>query len=843
MKKIQSIIAVALLLTCLTARAEQVSTLFFLENAPMRHTINPAFQPVSDAYINLLPLGFVSLTAGNNKLTLSDLVYTDPNTGKTILALNPDGGDRQRLINTLGNSMITNFDIDLSIVNFGFRYKENGYIFIGVNEHLDGVVRTTNAFHRYLLYNTQTDPTADVCYDLEGVKSAVTAYTEFVGGYSHRLNDKWTIGGKVKFLLGQVYVDTDFGDCDITGNVNAIDLSGQGALVMAGPVQYNLLPDQLDYDYFKNHPIEDWFKGLKTVDYLTPRGYGGAIDFGFAYKPHPQVQISAAIKDLGFMVWKGKTYQLDVDTLTYYGLENLDYSNYVENHRFLGDSLWRDVLTGLKNFGRSIHATADGTTFTRMTNMRLNVGIDANFVNNMLGIGVFSSTLLYHNSLYTELTIGGAVRPCNWFNFALSYSLMENGKYSNFGAGLSLMPYDGINLTLAMDYIPTHYATYTTKEGAKYEIPYQSNGINCVLGFSFVWGTNKKKDTDKDGVYDKIDMQPNTPRGVAVDALGCALDQDGDGVPDYQDSCPNTRPEAYGFVDGRGCPYDSDNDSVPDWKDQCPNTPVEAIGYVDSVGCELDSDGDGVPDWKDQCPNTPLLAKGYVDSLGCEIDSDGDSVPDWRDKCPNTPKQAIGYVDLYGCELDTDKDGVPDWKDECPTVKGPAYNKGCPVIQKEVRTLLKKAMQGIQFETGKAIIKKTSYPLMDQIAKTFIDNPTYIIEVQGHTDNVGKEAQNKKLSQQRAESVMKYLVQAGVPADRMTAVGYGMEKPIADNKTKAGRATNRRVEFNITFEEVTYESIMEHLDTELYQEHLDSIQANDTIMQQINDSTVKQLNF
>ncbi|MCQ2323709.1 MAG: OmpA family protein [Paludibacteraceae bacterium] len=145
-------------------------------------------------------------------------------------------------------------------------------------------------------------------------------------------------------------------------------------------------------------------------------------------------------------------------------------------------------------------------------------------------------------------------------------------------------------------------------------------------------------------------------------------------------------------------------------------------------------------------------------------------------------------------------------------------------------------MQGIQFETGKATIKKVSYPLLDQIAQNFIDNSNYIIEVQGHTDNVGKAALNKKLSQDRAESVMNYLIKAGVPQQRLSAVGFGSEVPVADNKTKAGRAQNRRVEFHITFEEVTYETVLEHLDTDLYQEYQDSINATTDSVKVATDS-------
>ncbi|MCQ2325818.1 MAG: OmpA family protein, partial [Paludibacteraceae bacterium] len=134
-------------------------------------------------------------------------------------------------------------------------------------------------------------------------------------------------------------------------------------------------------------------------------------------------------------------------------------------------------------------------------------------------------------------------------------------------------------------------------------------------------------------------------------------------------------------------------------------------------------------------------------------------------------------------------------------------------IKKELRTLLKKAMQGIQFETNKAVILPSSFAILNRIAVQFIEHPEYVIEVQGHTDNTGKYEMNVDLSQHRAESVREFLINAGVPDTQLTAKGYGPDKPIADNETIAGRAQNRRVEFDITFEQVQIQTIYEHADS------------------------------
>ena len=316
--------------------------------------------------------------------------------------------------------------------------------------------------------------------------------------------------------------------------------------------------------------------------------------------------------------------------------------------------------------------------------------------------------------------------------------------------------------------------------------------------FSIIFNFGKLKDSDKDGIADKYDKCPGTPLNVKVDKNGCPIDTDGDGIADYIDQCPNTPTNVQ--VDAAGCPVDADGDGVPDYLDKCPNTPAAAYGKVDANGCPLDTDGDGVPDYLDKCPNTPSASYGKIDANGCSLDTDGDGVPDYLDKCPNTPAAAFGKVGLDGCPIDTDGDGVPDYLDNCPKVPGTAANNGCPEVKKEVKTLFQRALQGIQFQTAKADIKPLSFPLLNQIANILILNPSYFIEVQGHTDNVGPDDYNMSLSRDRAAAVRNYLISKGVTESSITSQGYGKTKPVADNNTKAGKTMNRRVEFVVTFE-------------------------------------------
>ena len=299
------------------------------------------------------------------------------------------------------------------------------------------------------------------------------------------------------------------------------------------------------------------------------------------------------------------------------------------------------------------------------------------------------------------------------------------------------------------------------------------------IGFVYKFGN---RDCDNDGVVNRKDKCPNTPAGVAVDEKGCPFDNDGDGIPDYEDKCPN----AAGPAQYNGCP-DSDGDGIPDPDDKCPNE----AGLAEFNGCP-DSDGDGIPDYDDKCPKEA----GLAEFNGCP-DTDGDGIPDYDDKCP----KAAGTKQFEGCP-DTDGDGVPDHEDRCPKVAGIKSNMGCPAVKKEVLKIFEKALTGIQFETGKAVIKPTSFKILDDVVKAMKENPEYNLEINGHTDNVGDPAKNLKLSEDRAASVRKYLIDKGVEDVRMVSHGYGDTQPVADNKTAAGKAKNRRVEFKVVFKQI-----------------------------------------
>lgn len=361
-------------------------------------------------------------------------------------------------------------------------------------------------------------------------------------------------------------------------------------------------------------------------------------------------------------------------------------------------------------------------------------------------------------------------------------------------------------------------------------------------------------DSDGDGIVDERDLCVHEPEDFdgREDHDGCpdvTADSDGDGIDDDMDECPAQGEDKDGFEDRDGCPDpDNDQDGVLDGSDQCPTQKEDADGFEDRDGCpDLDNDLDGVPDASDNCPNTagPINGcpesdrdgDGYRDEVdacpreagvapdGCPIDDfDGDGIPDESDGCPG----AAGPRPT-GCP-DTDMDGIFDPKDRCPTVAGDAPH-GCPDTDGDgVMDALDKCPaqpenyndyldgdgcedtppqdikiehnqivieQKIQFETGKAVIRPESYYLLDGVAQVMKDVPGLEIRIEGHTDNVGGETTNQRLSKERADACFEYLIGQGIQPSRMQTEGFGETRPIDTNRTEAGKAANRRVEFHI----------------------------------------------
>jgi outer membrane protein OmpA-like peptidoglycan-associated protein len=298
--------------------------------------------------------------------------------------------------------------------------------------------------------------------------------------------------------------------------------------------------------------------------------------------------------------------------------------------------------------------------------------------------------------------------------------------------------------------------------------------------FGFGWnGFLTAQDDDRDGIANDVDRCPKLPEDIDgfEDSDGCPdYDNDADGIPDSLDKCPNNAEDRDGFQDEDGCPdIDNDKDGIPDLKDNCPNVAEDFDGFEDRDGCpDFDNDKDGVPDSVDKCPNDPEDIDGFQDSDGCpDLDNDQDGIPDLKDKCPNQPENFNGYLDDDGC---------PD------TIPPPPAKKREPDMPRQ------QTLNGLQFRGKTAELLPETYRFLDPLIRVMKEFPDVEIEIRGFFDSADKYDNATQITQVRAEAVRQYLATQGIAPQRMRAVGMGGSYPIADNRTAAGRAQNRRIE-------------------------------------------------
>ncbi len=460
--------------------AQQPNTLYFLETSTVRHKLNPSFQPANDFYLSFPVIGYTEFNIGNNSVTLKDIVYNQ--NGKTITFLN-DSLSIDRFYKTLKNNTVLRANLQSNLLDFGFHYKSS-YLTFSLTERLDGTLSIPKDVFKLSFYGTR-----DIYYNsfnFTNLKTDFTAYTEAAFGLAKDVTEKWSIGAKFKILFGHANLSNTNRNFTINAGLSKWVLQGEGSVNYSSPVQLNI-GDNFQSSSYSNPP--------RLIDWLKPSGMGIGVDLGIDYHLNENINLSAAILDLGFIHWNINTINLryKVD-YTYNGITKLNSNstlstyNEVYNQLIFGNLLIDSVSMA---FNGSTTKSKSNDTYSTGTTAKLNLGFEYNLLEHKVGFGFLSHTQFFKNTFTEEITTSVNIRPNKWLNASLSYSLF-NGTLSTFGAGIGFK-FGIVNYFATADYIYFHKISFPlTDINSRFPdwnipIPYNSRVFNFSTGLSFVF--------------------------------------------------------------------------------------------------------------------------------------------------------------------------------------------------------------------------------------------------------------------------------------------------------------------------------------------------------------------
>lgn len=481
--------------------AQQVNTLYFMENVPIRHYLNPAFQPTTKYYLSLPIIGFTQFNIGNNSLSLKDIVYN--NNGQIITFLHPNG-DINRFYNTLHSNTVIRTDLETNLLSFGIKEDQSFWSF-SLSEKINGMGSIPKDFFKFFLFGTPN--IENNAFNINTLQADITAYTEAAFGFSKKLDEKLSVGIKLKFLYGNANVSNTNKEISLNAGIEKWILMAEGSTNASMPTQF-----QVD----KNYQTVSITSPKNVTDWLKPSGLGAGVDLGVEYRLNKDMKISGAITDLGFLHWFTNVQNFNyITNFTFDGLTqvkngNTNYQNlYTKliSGNYLADSL-KSAIQSASSIKRSNNNYNTGTT------AKLNLGFEYNLLED-LSLGLLSHSQFSKKTITEELTASVNLRPTKWFNASLSYSVLD-GRMSSIGAGIGLKT-GIIHWFLAADYIPFQISTFSPSNfGANYPtfkipVPYNSKDFNFAIGMNLVFNSLRAKDRNdsSSSQSDGLNTSPN----------------------------------------------------------------------------------------------------------------------------------------------------------------------------------------------------------------------------------------------------------------------------------------------------------------------------------------------
>jgi hypothetical protein len=433
------------------------NTLYFMEYLPYQSTMNPAFQPRCTTYVELPAISTISLYGNTGGLTLNDFVYVKD--GNLVTFLHPEFGNKEAVYSKLMKSNGVDTELDVSLFGFGFKVKEKGYLTINASLRANATLGMPSDIVTLGMYGTQDTVNVN-SYSLD-VPLSINTYLDLSGGYSHKINDKWTVGGRLHLLYGIANAQLKSEDLILNLSQQEWSLSGNFKGNVSIPGVKFITDENGEVKEIRSTSL------LKSLDCSI----GASVDLGALYKPIPELTVSLSVKDLGFIVWNTNATKVN---------GNLDYV-------FKGLSIDIDDETDETTIEPNGTISAAESLYTTMMNGKIYAGVEYSFLKNMMSVGVVSKTSYNYSHWDEEVTLGYNLRPCSWFGLSATYSFISSG-FNTLGLGLNLrLP--PLSFYVASDYTPLHY----TADG----IPYKTSAFNVQAGLVLTMGCKKKKPVEE----------------------------------------------------------------------------------------------------------------------------------------------------------------------------------------------------------------------------------------------------------------------------------------------------------------------------------------------------------
>ena len=454
--------ATLFLAVAVTAQAQFLRTSYFMEGSHYRMQLNPALTP-GRGYINLPAIGSLNATVNSSSLGYQDIMDIIENSDDSDYFMSQDFLNRLDATNNL------NVNLSTDILSAGWYKGRNFWSFnIGLRNDIGANIPKTVFEFMNRMNTLQASDLLNMREQFGGQRLEINSFAEVGLGFARDINSRLTIGGKVKALLGIGNMKLDVSDISVNSNLSGIEFNEYGDPYIQDPSLVNgsatISANATLESSSKLLELQQGNEGyIDEIDFgsFGFAGYGVGIDLGASYRLLDNLTISASVLDLGFIKWgKENTYVARANTAQQYDASNAQ--------DFVDDITSGEVL----NFDMLEMQVEDGAAKSRTTNLTSTVVVGAEYalLNNWLVVGALYTGRFAKPKTLNELTFSANIRPKNYFNVAVSYSVLQ-GAGKTFGAAVKLGP-----LFVGTDYM------FFGKD---------TNNVNAYLGISIPLGKQK----------------------------------------------------------------------------------------------------------------------------------------------------------------------------------------------------------------------------------------------------------------------------------------------------------------------------------------------------------------